>query len=88
VWVADITYLPTQAENTYLSLITDAYSRKIVGYHVDDNMQTSAVGKALKMAVYGRQYQLPLTHHSDRGIQYCSAEYQAIHPRFSIRATL
>ena len=54
VWVADITYLPTQTQNTYLSLVTDAYSRKIVGYHVDTHMQTSAVSKALKMAVSGR----------------------------------
>lgn len=75
VWVADITYLPTQTQNTYLSLVTDAYSRKIVGYHVDEHMQTSAVSKALKMAVRARRSTSPLIHHSDRGIQYCSAEY-------------
>src|SRR5690606_15324521 len=43
VWVSDITYLPTREETTYLSLVTDAYSRKIVGYHLDRHMQTSAV---------------------------------------------
>ncbi len=48
LWVADITYLPTKAGESYLSLITDAYSRKIVGYHVDDNMRTASVKKALK----------------------------------------
>lgn len=84
VWVADITYLPTHTENTYLSLITDAYSRKIVGYH----MQTNAVGKALKMAISTRQYKLPLIHHSDRGIQYCSAEYQAIHEKHQITCSM
>jgi transposase InsO family protein len=88
VWVADITYLPTQTQNTYLSLVTDAYSRKIVGYHVDDHMQTSAVGKALKMAVGRRCYKLPLIHHSDRGIQYCSAEYQAIHQKHQITCSM
>lgn len=88
VWVADITYLPTQTQNTYLSLVTDAYSRKIVGYHVDAHMQTSAVGKALKMAVNARRYASPLIHHSDRGIQYCSAEYQAIHQRNQITCSM
>jgi transposase InsO family protein len=88
VWVADITYLPTQTRNTYLSLITDAYSRKIVGYHVDEHMQTDAVAKALKMAVRTRSYVSPLIHHSDRGIQYCSAEYQAIHKKYQITCSM
>ena len=88
VWVADITYLPTQTQNTYLSLVTDAYSRKIVGYHVDAHMQTSAVGKALKMAVSARHSTSTLIHHSDRGIQYCSAEYQAIHQRHQITCSM
>jgi putative transposase len=88
VWVADITFLPTQTQNTYLSLVTDAYSRKIVGYHVDEHMQTSAVGKALQMAVNRRQHKLPLIHHSDRGIQYCSADYQAIHQKHQITCSM
>lgn len=88
VWVADITYLPTQTQNTYLSLVTDAYSRKIVGYHVDAHMQTSAVGKALKMAISARRSATSLIHHSDRGVQYCSAEYQAIHQRHQIRCSM
>jgi len=88
VWVADITYLPTHTQNTYLSLVTDAYSRKIVGYHVDDHMQTSAISKALKMAVSSRLHKLPLIHHSDRGIQYCSAEYQAIHEQHQITCSM
>ena len=88
VWVADITYLPTQTQNTYLSLVTDAYSRKIVGYHVDAHMQTSAVGKALKLAVSARRYTSALIHHSDRGVQYCSNEYQAIHQRHQITCSM
>lgn len=88
VWVADITYLPTQTTPTYLSLVTDAYSRKIVGYHVDSHMHSSAVAKSLKMALSKRQGQKPLIHHSDRGIQYCSAEYQAIHTRHDITCSM
>jgi transposase InsO family protein len=88
VWVADITYLPTQTQATYLSLVTDAYSRKIVGYHVESHMQTSAVAKALKMALSKRHSKQPLIHHSDRGIQYCSADYQAIHAQHALSCSM
>ena len=81
VWVADITYLPTRERCAYLSLITDAYSRKIVGYHVHNSLHTAEVSQALKMALKGRQGSRPLVHHSDRGIQYCANEYQAIHQK-------
>ena len=84
VWVADITYLPTRERCAYLSLITDAYSRKIVGYHVHDSLHTTAVSQALTMALRGRRGSHPLVHHSDRGIQYCANEYQAIHQRHGL----
>jgi transposase InsO family protein len=88
VWVADITYLPTQSDNTYLSLVTDAYSRKIVGYHLDRHLHTHAVAKALKMAVRSRISNTSLIHHSDRGVQYCSSEYQALHQRHQITCSM
>lgn len=88
VWVSDITYLPTREETTYLSLVTDAYSRKIVGYHLDRHMQTSAVGRALKMALRQRSGGGRLIHHSDRGIQYCSAEYQRLHEEHGITCSM
>ena len=88
VWVSDITYVPTREETTYLSLVTDAYSRKIVGYHLDTHMQTVAVGRALKMAARQRSGDQPLVHHSDRGIQYCSAEYQALHEKYHITCSM
>jgi putative transposase len=84
VWVADITYLPTREHCSYLSLVTDAYSRKIVGYHVHDSLHTTGVSQALKMALRGRRGNQPLVHHSDRGIQYCSNEYQAIHQKHGL----
>lgn len=84
VWVADITYLPTRERCTYLSLVTDAYSRKIVGYHVHDSLHTAEVSRALRMALKGRQGKQPLVHHSDRGVQYCSHEYQAIHRKHGL----
>jgi putative transposase len=79
VWVADITYIPTQEETVYLSLVTDAYSRKIVGHHVHNSLHTEQVAIALKLAVKERQTEQRLVHHSDRGIQYCSNDYQSIH---------
>jgi putative transposase len=88
VWVSDITYLPTREETTYLCLVTDAYSRKIVGYHLDRHMQAVAVGRALKMAVRQRTGKQPLIHHSDRGIQYCSAEYQSLHEKYHIACSM
>lgn len=88
VWVADITYLPTQQQCVYLSLVTDACSRKIVGWHVHDTLQTEGVRKALEMALRQRQSTLPLIHHSDRGIQYCAEPYQQLHRQHGIRCSM
>ncbi|MBO9829731.1 IS3 family transposase [Xanthomonas sp. A2111] len=79
VWVADITYLPTQGKFVYLSLAADAWSRKIVGWSVHETLQTEQVAQALEMALKERKTSAPLIHHSDRGIQYCSDHYQQIH---------
>lgn len=75
VWVADITYLRTKDKTHYLHLITDAYSKKIVGYELSDNLMATSTLKALNMAVINRKYNNSLIHHSDRGLQYCSKEY-------------
>ena len=88
VWVADITYLPTNDKFVYLSLVTDAYSRKIVGWHVHESLQTEPVAQALKMALRTRQSDQRLVHHSDRGIQYCSSYYQDIHQRHSLDCSM
>lgn len=88
VWVGDITYIPTKNQTVYLSLITDAYSRKIVGHHVHDSLHTVQVAKALELAVKGRQTRQQLVHHSDRGIQYCSGDYQAIHAANGITCSM
>lgn len=88
LWVADITYLPTRAQCVYLSLVTDAYSRKIVGYHVHKTLQAAPVSQALKMALRTRQTRQALIHHSDRGIQYCSAGYQQLHEKHGITCSM
>lgn len=88
LWVADITYLPTADKFVYLSLVTDAHSRKIVGWHVHPSLQTEEVAQAMKMALRGRQTQGQLVHHSDRGIQYCSTYYQALHLRHGVQCSM
>lgn len=88
VWVADVTYLRTRQQMAYVSLITDAYSRKIMGWHVHDGLGTDQVSQAFKMALRYRQTNQPLVHHSDRGIQYCSVEYQGIHARHGITCSM
>ncbi|MGH2564672.1 MAG: IS3 family transposase, partial [Ginsengibacter sp.] len=79
LWVSDITYWKiSTGEHLYISLITDAYSRKIVGYHVAETMEAIQSIAALQMALAaldGAAVPLQLTHHSDRGIQYCSGKY-------------
>lgn len=75
VWVSDITYLTLCDKFVYLSLITDAYSHKIIGYHVSENLLTHGCVQALKMALKTLPDGCGLIHHSDRGSQYCSMEY-------------
>jgi transposase InsO family protein len=75
LWVSDITYIQTDEGNCYLNLVTDAYSRKIMGYSIADNMTAETMKTAYAMALQQRQYAHPLMHHSDRGLQYCSEEY-------------
>ena len=78
LWVADITYIPLKERFAYLFLITDAYSRKIVGFHVNDDMKASSAVVALKKALAQKPPETIVIHHSDRGIQYCSIEYTTL----------
>jgi transposase InsO family protein len=79
VWVSDITYVGTRANPSYLALITDAYSKKVVGYDVSKSLSMEGSLRALEMAVVNRKNKgQALIHHSDRGLQYCSNEYQKI----------
>ncbi|WCC44026.1 IS3 family transposase [Tenacibaculum finnmarkense] len=74
--VTDITYIKTEKGHNYLALVTDAYSKKIMGYKLDTHMRTSLCIDALKMAVKNRKYpNEKLIHHSDRGLQYCNPTY-------------
>jgi transposase InsO family protein len=76
VWLADITYIRTDQGWLYLSAVMDLYSRKIVGYAMGDHMRTGLPLAALRMALKARRPGAGLIHHSDRGVQYASADYR------------
>jgi len=89
LWVSDITYIKTTQGFVYLFLITDAYSRKIVGWQLGENMESQNALKALYMAIS----QLPaevkeIIHHSDRGMQYCCDKYVKCLKKHSIKISM
>jgi transposase InsO family protein len=75
VWVSDITYISTQEGFMYLALITDLFSRKIVGYDISDSLEAEGCKRALKKALSIVTDTKGIIHHSDRGIQYCCKQY-------------
>jgi len=76
LWVSDITYIKTENGHNYLAIVTDAYSKQIMGYKLDNHMRTSLCSDALAMAIKNRKYpDKKLIHHSDRGFQYCNPKY-------------
>jgi putative transposase len=78
LWVSDITYIKTDNGHNYLAIVTDAYSKQIMGYKLDNNMKTSLCTEALPMAIKNRKYpNKKRIHHSDSGFQYCNPKYTA-----------
>jgi putative transposase len=92
LWVSDITYWKIEDGYVYISFITDAFSHKIVGYHVAETLESIETVQALKMALSGlinepeRHFQL--VYHSDRGIQYCSHEYVKLLQDYDIKISM
>ena len=85
IWVSNITYIGNRNRHMYLSLVTDAYSKKIMGYDLSDSLDTQSSLNALNMANRDRLYKkATLIHHSDRGVQYCSDAYQELLKRYHI----
>ena len=78
VWVQDITYLPTSEGWLYLAGVLDLYSRRIIGWSMQDTLETSLPLAALKMALQRRGHPSEVIHHSDRGCQYASQEYRSV----------
>jgi len=89
LWVSDITYWKIASGHLYISLVTDAYSRKIVGYHVANTLDSIETIQALIMAIdANKEYLENLIHHSDRGIQYCAFGYVSLLEKYKIRISM
>ncbi len=88
VFVSDITYLESDEGVHYLSLVTDAGSRKIMGHELSWEMKAQDTVQALKRAVTERLGKGPVIHHSDRGLQYCSGLYQRMLMRHGLRPSM
>lgn len=89
IWVSDITYIGSRGSHQYLSLVTDAYSKKIVGYDLSDSLNADGSIRALKKAIKNRTSKSKgLIHHSDRGIQYCCDAYQRQIEKHSIKCSM
>ncbi|KIL34451.1 transposase [Gordoniibacillus kamchatkensis] len=87
-WVADITYIPTSEGWLYLASIMDLYSRKIVGFHMDERMTKDLVLKALDQAYSLQRPRGEVLHHSDRGSQYASLDYQARLQKYGLKSSM
>ncbi len=90
LWVSDITYWKIGSGYVYISLITDAYSRRVMGYQVAENLEATATIQALAMALANLPPILtqPLIHHSDRGVQYCSKDYVSLLQKHKIQISM
>jgi len=91
LWVSDITYWKINNNNhVYISFITDAFSHKIVGYHVAESLESIETIQALKMALsdLGSESHFQLIHHSDRGVQYCHHDYVKLLQDYDIKISM
>jgi transposase InsO family protein len=88
VWVSDITYVPTDEGWLYLAGHKDLFNGEIVGYAMGERMSRNLVGQSLLRAVTTRRPERGLVHHSDRGSQYCSHEYQSLLKQFGLEASM
>jgi len=89
IWVSDITYIGNRENPMYLSLVTDAYSKKIVGHDVSNSLHATGAVTALQQAIKSRKYpRKQLIHHSDRGLQYCCDDYQQLLSRYQVHCSM
>jgi transposase InsO family protein len=88
LWVADITYIRLPREFVYLSILLDAFSRRVIGWALERHLMTELALSALQMALSTRQFKPGLMHHSDRGKQYAAAQYVSLLVKNQIRISM
>ncbi len=88
LWVSDITYIRLGREFIYLAVILDAFSRRVIGWALERSLETELALGALRMALEARIVTAELVHHSDRGVQYASADYTALLKEYGVRISM
>ena len=89
VWVSDITYIGSRPNHRYLALVTDAYSKKIMGFDLSSSLSAGGAIRAMKKSLKQRSYKnKDLIHHSDRGLQYCCDDYQEVLLKNKIKCSM
>jgi putative transposase len=88
LWVSDITYIRLGREFIYLAVILDAFSRRVIGWALERSLETELAFRALRMALAARTVTSELVHHSDRGVQYASADYTALLKGHGVRISM
>ena len=88
VWTTDITYIKTKIGWIYLAVVIDLYARQIIGWAVKDSMETELCCQALRMAYWRRKPDKGIIHHSDRGSQYASHEYQNLLKEYGMQCSM
>lgn len=88
LWVTDITYIRLPQGFVFLAAILDAFSRKVIGWALQETLQSSLCIEALEKALAGRHFPPGVVHHSDRGVQYCCKEYTALLAKHHLRGSM
>ena len=89
IWASDITYIGNRGNHRYLALVTDTYSKKIVGYDLSASLGADGAIRALKMGLLQRSYkEKKLIHHSDKGRQYCCDDYQKVLAKRNVKCSM
>jgi putative transposase len=88
IWIADITYIRLETEFVYLAVVLDAFSRRVIGWALDNTLEDDLTLAALRMALRNRGAPSGLIHHSDRGVQYASRDYTALLEEHGIRISM
>lgn len=88
VWVSDITYVATEEGWLYVAIVMDLFSRQVIGLGMGDRLETDLITRALKQALYKREIEQEVMHHSDRGSQYTSKEFKELTRRHGIKLSM
>ena len=88
LWVTDITYIRLRNTFVFLAAILDAFSRRVIGWGLEQHFRAELCIQALEMALAARHYPKGVIHHSDRGVQYCSKEYTALLAKYAMRGSM